>query len=167
MSFRSSTSCFCFKIKRAQVLMVCGREQAMGEHLRLADRAGTRATGRNQNGSAYVVHVYRRSNYKYKQTGQLKWAVLKQPCKKGSQPASFCLVFPRADRSTSKREEEKPTKALKESRHSFDGRKENLQERADAHTTQALLEHVATSWELTDSHFSHEIWIHPFVCGHG
>lgn len=45
--------------------------------------------------------------------------------------------------------------------------RENRHQRADTYTTQALLEHVATSWELTDSDFSHEIWIHPFVYGHG
>lgn len=37
--------------------MARGREQAMGEHLRLTDQAGARTTGRNQNGSAYVVYI--------------------------------------------------------------------------------------------------------------
>lgn len=152
MSFRSSTSCFCFKIKRAQ--SIDGVWEGAGDGRTPSARANGTEPER------FCVCCTRIPALRLQiQTNRAAEMGSKQPCKREVSRPRF---FTRADRSTSEPEEEKTTKALKESRHSFYGQKENLHERAGTHTTQASLEHVATSRELTDSHVSHEIWIHPF-----
>lgn len=126
MSFSSSASCFCFKIKRTNVQSTDSVwEHVMREHLWLAGRAGICTIKRNRSGSARVVHIrccilpsplhLEIQSARAAEMGHTQTAV-----QKGSQLDSFDFVFTCANRSKSKPKEENMTKVLKShSKRSF------------------------------------------------
>lgn len=108
MSFSSSPSCFCFKIKRANVQSTDSVwVHVMREHLWLAGRAGRRTIKRNRNGSACAVHIRRcilpsPLHLEIQSTGAAEMGHTQTAVQKGSQLASFDFVFTCANRSKSK-----------------------------------------------------------------